>query len=397
MHVANAPVVLRPKSTPDETAHRLKALFGYAGESFAVTQGDLTRAKLPGGWFSNLALPGALPNENPHISFVYAPPASEVPVYMRPPGDTALQLPKLLELPRDIPEALLSLMLKLDPMVDQAIIAKARENARKELKRLREAEEAQSQSGAGSKRKRGRAEKEAEEEKPAEPPFHTCLLLNKDGAPVEAKVIDAVDMHPYLNQHSFYDHNAGMQNVCKSSTEFMVGETLRSGASALMTALGVRSLDRIALIGVLAKVRPVLEIQMLRYNRKDRENGMFCNRSEVTMGSHESVPCIRFQTAEDEEIKFMLRPLCNFPEIKISYVNENGETEPQESMREVGMGDCIEPPFPLTRPVGCPDVDGWVLGIGTEKMLHMQCVPKPLHACPGGAAHEPHQPKRPKI
>jgi len=390
MHIANVPVVLRPKNTPDETAHRLKALFGYAGESFAVTQGDLTRAKLPGGWFSNLALPGALPNENPHIFFVGEPQAPEVPVYIRLSPYTRPQLPKLLELPRDVPPALLSVMLKLDPMVDEAVIAEAHMRAKEELKRLREAEEAQSQSGAGSRPKRGRAEKEAEEDGPAKPSFHVCLLLNKDGAPVEAKVIDGADMDTYLDMHSFYAYNAGMQIVCKSSTEFMVDGKLQSGESALMKALGVTSLDRIALIGVLAKVRPVLEIRMLRPWTP-------VGRSEVTTGSHESVPCMRFQTAENEQINFRVRPLCNFSEIKISYVNANGEEEPEDSMRDVGMGDDNEMPFPLIRSVGCPDVDGWVFGIGTRKRLHVQCVPEAPDARPGGAAHGDHQPKRTKI
>jgi len=347
------PVVLHPSNTPEQTKQMLQDLFGYPdGSCFDVTEGKLTRAETPNGWVSNLALPGAIPNENPFIVFeqpeqvqVNAPKA---PAYMTP-RTTGIQLRRLLEPTQKVSTALQSLMLRFIPNVDEAKIAALKQRASDKL-------------GAT----RGR------EEGPVKASECYMLAFDDKGEVQEMVVIDREERAQFCADRSRYSYHAAVDNMCKPTTEFEVDDNFETGASGLQKALSVDSLDRVALIGFEAREAMVWEVEARMHDGKDDSDGDPFKRGQVTADKYNNSHCLRFPTPGDVLIKFTIFPWCKGKLQPVYFNTETGE----EAEEIVDLGDEYELPHPLQRSAGDEYTDGWKLCSETHKTLaHLVCAP----------------------
>lgn len=351
------PVVLHPPNTPVQTQKMLQDLFGYPdGSCFEVTEGKLTRAKTPNGWFSNLALPGAIPNENPFIVFeqpeqvqVNAPKA---PAYMKP-RTTGIQLGRLLEPTQKVSKALQSLMLRFIPDVDEAKIAALKQRASDELNRV------------GANRRR--------EEGPVEPSQCYMLAFDDKGEVQEMVVIEREERAQFCADRSRYSYHAAVDNMCKSTTEFEVDDNFETGASGLQKALSVDSLDRVALIGFEARETMAWEFKARMHDGKDDLDGDPWKRGQVTADKYNNLPCLRFPTPVDVLIKFTIFPLCKGNLLPVYFNTVTGE----EPAGIVDLENEYELPYPLSRSAVDEETDGWKLCSETDKTLaYLVCYPK---------------------
>lgn len=346
------PVVLHPSNTPEQTKQMLQDLFGYPdGSCFDVTEGKLTRAETPNGWFSNLALPGAIPNENPFIAFEQ-PEQVQTPAYMKP-RTTGIQPPRLLEPTGEMSAALRSLMLRFDPNVDERIIAELHQRAREKLNSVNA--------------RRGR------EEGPAEASQCYMLVFDDKGGAQEMVVIEREERAQFCASRSRYSYHAAVDIMCKPTTQFEVADNFVTGASGLQKALGVDSLDRVALVAFEACEAMVWEVKARMHDGKDDWDGDPWKQGQVTAGKYNNSPCLRFPTPNDVLIKFTIVPSCKGKLLPVYFDTVDGEV-PEET---VDLGDEYELPYPLQQSAGAEFTDGWKLCSETGKTLaYLVCDPE---------------------